>query len=246
MKKFICILFIFIFAFALTAVASAQVVDDAMILTDSEEKLLHERIQGLADISDYEVIIYTEEYGSYATAEMSASVILESSGAEDGVIFYVAMGTRDWQVYTVGDAWYSFNGAAMDEIENYAVPDLSSGEYYLAFDKFLTVCEDVIRLDADGKSYTAPKRPEVLVFYLIIAAVLAFVTGLIWALVLKSKLTSVKFNHGAVNYQDAGSFALSNSKDIFLYKNVTCVAKPKSNGGSGGFGGGGGSRGGKF
>jgi len=245
MKKYICILFIFVFACVLTVGASAQVNDGALILTDSEEQSLQARIESLEKICGCHIIIHTEDYGNYATAEMSARTLLEQSGAEDGVIFYVAMGSRDWHVYTVGDAWDMFNGLAMDEIEIYSVEKLSSGDYYLAFDEFLNVCEDVFEMTNAGEEYTPPKRPEVLVFYLIIAAVVAFVIGLIWALVLKSKLTSVKLNHGAVNYQDAGSFALSGNQDVFLYKNVTCVAKPKSNGSSG-VGGGGGSRGGKF
>ena len=246
MKKYICILFIFIFACTLTVGAAAEVYDGAMILNDREEEMLQARIESLGAIRDCHIIIYTEDYGNYATAEMSARTILEQSGAGNGVIFYVAMGSRDWHVYTTGDAWDMFNSLAMDEIEIYSVENLSTGDYYLAFDEFLNVCEDVFEMANAGESYTPPKRPEVLIFYLIIAAVIAFVTGLIWALVLKSKLTSVRLNHGASNYQDAGSFALSNNQDIFLYKNVTCVAKPKSNGSSGIGGGGGGSRGGKF
>ena len=246
MKKLICTLFIFIFACSLTAGASAGVYDNEMLLTDSEQQLLQNRIDGICDIGECEIIIYTEDYGDYTTAELSARAILEQSGAQNGVIFYVALGSRDWHVYTVGKSWNLFNRRAMDEIENEAVPYLTSGDYYTAFDRFLDVAEDVYTLDSEGKSYSPPKKVSELLVGIGIAGILALITALIWVFTLKSKLTTVKFSHGAGNYQDAGSFKLLSSNDVFLYKNITRVAKPKSNSGGGGFSGGGGSRGGKF
>ncbi len=243
MKK---IIFTLILIFTLSVSVSAKIVDNERLLTTSEQNTLSSRIEAISDAHDCEIIIYTEDFGQYATAEMSARAILEQSGTDNGVIFYVAMGSRDWHVFTVGESWNLFNSRAMDEIENEAVPYLSSGEYYAAFNKFLDIAEDVYTFADEGKSYSPPKKTSELLFGIGVAGVLALVVAIIWVLSLKSKLTTVKMSHGAGNYQDAGSFKLSGSNDVFLYKNITRVAKPKSNGGGSFGGGGGGSRGGKF
>lgn len=243
MKK---IIFSLILIFTLSVSVSAKVVDDGGLLTQSEQNALSSRIDAISNAHDCEIIIYTEEYRHYVTAEMSASAILEQSGADNGVIFYVAMGSRDWHVYTTGKSWNLFTSRAMDEIENEAVPHLSSGEYYAAFDTFLDVAEDVYTFADEGRRYSPPKKAGDLIFVIGIAGAAALIIAIVWVMSLKSKLTSVKMNHGALNYQDDGSFSLSNQQDVFLYRNVTRVAKPKSNGGGSFGGGGGGSRGGKF
>lgn len=70
--------------------------------------------------------------------------------------------------------------------------------------------------------------------YRIIATIVAgVVVGLLGAFgitfALRRQLRPVRFQHGAANYVRSGSFGLTNSKDIFLYKTVTRTAKPKNN-----------------
>ena len=60
-----------------------------------------------------------------------------------------------------------------------------------------------------------------------------FIIALIIVLVMKSKLKSVKANGSAENYIKSGSMNVTESRDIFLYMNVTKTARPKeSSGGS--------------
>jgi uncharacterized protein len=246
MKKLICTLFIFILAINVTVGADAKVYDNENLLTYSQAQMLDSRIEDIERVYDCEIIIHTEYFGNYATPEMCASAVLEDAGVTNGVVFYLAMGSRDWHVYTTGKSWNLFSSRAMDEIENKAVPYLSEGDYYTAFDRFLDVAGDVYSMDAEGKHYQPPKEIKDLIIAIVIAGALALVGALILIFSKKAQLTSVKFNHGAEGYQDDGSFELTNSRDVFLYKNVTRVAKPKSSSGSSFGGGGGGSRGGKF
>ena len=69
---------------------------------------------------------------------------------------------------------------------------------------------------------------------LIICAVIGIVIGLITVLVLKGQLKSVRMQNQANNYMIPGSMRLTHSADIFLYRNVTRVAKPQNNNSGGG------------
>lgn len=257
MKRIVSIITVLLLLLTPTLQASAMVEDGAYLLTYDEVTDLNDTSYGLINEYDCFVLVYTDPtLGDYYSAEQAASDILQTYLANyagpyenGGVIFYVAMDTRDWHVYTTGDAWDMFNGEAMDEIEARAVPQLSKGNYHKAFDRFLDVCEDVLEANANGEAYARPKSTKLLFIALAIALVIAFVIAIIWVSVLKSKLTSVAFEDDANRYRVADSFRIMASDDRFLYKTLNRTARPKSSssGGSrGGFSGGGGSRGGKF
>lgn len=55
------------------------------------------------------------------------------------------------------------------------------------------------------------------------------VIGLIAVLIMKSSLRSVHYQSGAGEYVTPGSFHLTASQDVFLYKTVTRVEKPQNN-----------------
>lgn len=249
MKKLISVLFILILSLSLCTAASADVTDDAHLLNSSELLKLEERSNAISNKYDCLVMVYTaDSLGGYYSAESAARDILHShTDTNDGVIFYIAMESRDWHVYTTGDAWNMFNSAAMDEIEQTAVEYLSEGRYYKAFDAYLDVAGDVLEANTNGKAYVRPAKIKDLLIYLAVAAVIAFIIAIVWVSILKSQLTSVKFQRDASAYKQAGSLNITDSRDIFLYKNVTFIPRPKSSSSSGrSSGGGGGSRGGRF
>ena len=63
---------------------------------------------------------------------------------------------------------------------------------------------------------------------LVISLVIGFVIALIVTSVMKAQLKSVRKQHGAANYEKAGSFNLEKKRDIFLYETTTSREKPKS------------------
>jgi len=46
-------------------------------------------------------------------------------------------------------------------------------------------------------------------------------------LIVRSKLKSVRSQHAACNYERPGSFGLTVQKDMFLYRNITRIPRPK-------------------
>lgn len=239
MKRFVCFIFIIIFCLTFVGVASAEVYDGAELLSFDQLEALSERSLKLSERYGCDVLIYTEYY-----YRSPLSAAMELSDADDCVIFYVSMQSRDWAVETMGNAQSLFNSDAMDEIEERAVSLLSEGEYAKAFSAYLDVANDVLNANAQGKEYKHPKELSTLFTYILVAAALALIIAFTWVGILKGQLTSVRFQHGAGAYKKAGSFNVTKSDDVFLYKNVTRVARPKSNSSSGGRGGG--SRSGKF
>lgn len=66
---------------------------------------------------------------------------------------------------------------------------------------------------------------EVILVCLVIGIVAAFiVTG-----VMKAQLKTVRWQNQAGSYVVAGSFSLTQSSDLYLYRNVSRRAKPKNN-----------------
>jgi len=63
---------------------------------------------------------------------------------------------------------------------------------------------------------------------ILIALGVALVISAIIMFSIRSKLKSVKIQRTACNYERAGSFGLTNQKDLFLYRNITRVPKPQT------------------
>ena len=189
---------------------------------------------------------------------------------KDGIMLLIAIGTgregeRDWATYTsYGYSDALFDDSALSDIEDDVLNYLRPSDWYNAFDTFITRCEKRlsngggIKKDMDDSYYEdifvkyekrkdymlyMPFLPTIDGIWLIIAAVLGIIISFIILAVMKSKMKSVQFNPDARNYVVNGSFRLTHSSDVFLYRNVVRTVRADNNsssGGGGGFGGGGG------
>lgn len=218
--------------------ASASVSDGAELLGAYDAQSLEARLSDISSRYGTEVIVYTTN--DYTSSPANAA---RQQLSTSGIVFFVSMAERDWYIYASDT--YLFNDAAFDMMEDSCVPLLSSGDYSGAFSRFADIVEEVLELDAQGESYRAPRKLSHLLIGLGVALVIALAAAGITVGVLRSQLTSVHMQRGADSYQNEGSLNITQSHERFLYKNVTRVPRPKSNGGHGG-GGGGGGRGGKF
>jgi drug/metabolite transporter (DMT)-like permease len=64
---------------------------------------------------------------------------------------------------------------------------------------------------------------------IIIALVIGLVIGFITVSSMKGKMTSVRFNNSARQYAVNNSFNLNTERDIFLFRTVTFIRRPKNN-----------------
>lgn len=212
-----------------------RVVDNAKLLTDDEKSELLDKVNEISERQQCDVAIVTIESLDGKTAEAYADDFFDYNGygigsQKDGIIFLLSMSERKWAISTHGYGITAFTDAGQKFIMDNVKPLLSDGDYNKAFIEFATECDDYITQAKTGKPYDSNNMPskEVPAYWLIITlaigAVISFIIMHIWK---KTSLTSVQMQYGADNYEVDGSMKITDSKEMFLYKNVTRTLRPK-------------------
>ncbi len=218
--------------FAVSSNAPA-VTDDADLFSDAREKALEQEILYIKQEYDCDVGIYTCRFDETYVSDYEARVHCENfynqmGFSDDGIllmIFFEADDQGGTHMATTGKCMDVFDEDVLYEIEdnfyNFLVLRTPEG-YYDAAASFVSDCT------AEFYDYTHFD----LIWFLIgpgIGAVIAFISvGM-----MKSNLKSVRSKPNASDYTKAGSMKLTASSDVFLYKNVTRVLKPKDTGSGG-------------
>lgn len=73
----------------------------------------------------------------------------------------------------------------------------------------------------DNDSDKAPVATRDIVIAVCISVVVGIIIGFIGSGIMKSKLTSVRYQSGAADYMVPDSFKLNDSRDVYLYSTVT-------------------------
>lgn len=210
----------------------ASLVDNADLLTDSEEDALLETLEDLEQTYQVQVAVVTVTDLEGYSPDGFINYVYDSRGygcgaSRDGVLLVVDMGTRTYRILSNGLA---ADAITMDDIDTigYAIEsDLSDGDYADAFATFAEECEYYINGHINGFPYEFGTN-------LVIALVVGFVVALIVTGIMRAQLKSVHQKATAEDYMKRGSLKLTGSSDIFLYRNLSRTAKPKNNSGSGG------------
>lgn len=232
MKRIFGILLVLLLFVTMPVLAEEQkdyVIDEADLISDSQEEKLQERLEGICQKHDVDLVIVTvDSLDGYSPKEFADGVYDGLGYADDGALLLVCMDSRDWYVSTIGKGERIMDSAVKDRV----VGSLSSGNYYTAFSDFADLCEESL----------AGNPVIVIVICIGLGLLVAFiVTG-----VMKSKLKSVRAKPTATDYVVPGSLDVKIARDLFLYRTVSRKAKPKNNSGSGSSGRSHGGGGGKF
>ncbi len=232
-----------LFCISASADAFSRVVDDASVLTDSEKSRLQARLDELSDRYEIDVaVVVVDSLGFKSSRSVAEEAFVKYGygygGSDDGILLLLSIEYGDYYICTSGEGMDILDEYDIESMGSMFSDDFHSGEYYSLFSTFADECEYYI----DGYVNGFPFRFGT---NIIIAIVVGFVVAFIATGIMKSKLKSVRFNNRAEDYVKSGSMALTVSRDIYLYRNVTRVPKPKSNSSSSGssgrsFGGGGG------
>lgn len=238
MKRKIMMLFmILVLCLTLAAPAfatdSSKLIDDADVLSRSEEKELLEKLEDLSEQYDADFVIITmstldgydiDYYAEYVYEELEYGQGRDNSG----LMLFVAIEEREYWIYPGGDCKETFSQSACDRIGRKIEVHLKDDEYADAFDTFIKACD---------AQYHFPAMRN-----LIICLVIGLVLALVVTGVMRSKLKTVRKQDTANSYTKPGSMRIALSNDLFLYRNVTRVRKAQntssgsgsSNRGSGG------------
>jgi len=225
--KFLCTILAAILFLSLTVTAYASndlLVDYADLLTLEEETELSKTLDRVSDEMEMDVVVLTVDSLDGETPEEFAENYYDSNGyADTGVLLLVSMEERDWYICTTGDI-------VVDEesLSERFVPALSEGNYLEAFQSFARNL-DAYTMSTDVGGW-------------LIAVVVGVIVAFIVVFTMKAQLKSVRSQPAANSYIVNGSFNLTHSRDIYLFRNVTRTPKPQNNGSSSGrkHGGGGG------
>ena len=240
-RKILSLLLVFYFLFSFPMLAAAldplaRFVDGADLVTDFEESdALERRMTKLLYTYDMDVVIVTTNSldGKSATAyadDYYDTMGYGIDGKHSGLLFLIAMDERSLAISTCGNAIRAVTDQEIDRIYSYISDDLSSGNYYEAFDGFLDSVE------AEYLAYTENSTTEdnsfdaedILIRFVIALVIGAIIAG-IALLIIRSCMNTAKQQAGAASYMIDTSYDLYRCQDIFLYSKTTKTPKAQNN-----------------
>lgn len=248
MKKILSIvLFCVFFLSAACSVAAVTsdptlLVDDAGLLSTSEEKDLLDLLSEISEKNKLNVAVVTVNTLGRKSARTFADDYFDENGygygdSEDGVLLLIAMREREWYITTAGRAIRIFTDAGLDYIGDRVADSLSDGEYAEGFETFADLCDDYIAQAKSGAPYdygNLPKGSFPLGKYLLISAVIGIAVGFVSVCVMASKLKTVRATAGASSYTKAGSFRVTEQRDLYLYRTVSSTPRADTSHSGGG------------
>ena len=239
MKKIFTFLLIAVLCLSIPMAASAAendtfLIDEANLLTPSEESRLESRLEEISKAYNAQITVITaNEIGTWNIDRYIEDIYDEGGygyGANhDGVMLLVCMDLREYRVLCNG---FANDAIDIDTISDAFVDDLSDGDYADAFHAFADECAYYLNGYLNGFPFDVEGS-------LTVALIIGVIVGLIVVFVLKGQLNSVKAQNQARAYVRPGSMHLTQKGDFFLYRTLTRTPKPKSNSSGGSRGGGG-------
>ena len=214
--------------------------DNAGLLSDANQVRILNRLNEVSERQQFAIVIITvpslpEGYTPEAYADDLYDYMGYGYGSgHDGTLLLVTMKERKWHVSTTGFGIRAITDKGLDYMSDRFVPAMSDGDYYESFDTFITLCDEFVTEAREGKPYDVGHMPKGSFDFfraILIALGIGLAVGLIVALVMKGKLRSVRANGSAASYLKPGSMNVTESRDRFLYMNVTKTEKPKSSSG---------------
>lgn len=236
MKKILVLLMLLLLLVTPALADGNRVIDDADVLSASDEAALEQAIAQIGDEYQFDVVLLTKTSINGKTPRYYAGDYYDYGGygygeKHDGIILLLvtgaSAGNRDYTIVCTGRGEKIFNDNALYEIEDAMLPYLRVSNFSAGMAKFVTGVE--ARLEA----MTPIKRT-------LRAAVVMFGVGMaigtIVAMIFKGQMKTVRRKLGAQSYIRDGSFQLNRVQDIYLYTTTTRRRIETSSGGGRGGG----------
>ncbi len=205
------------------------VVDEADVLTDSEERLLEDKMGEISGQYNCDVIVLTVDsiYGASAKREAANYFNAHNYGVgedRDGIILLLAIDDHKYGFATHGQGIINlFHDSVLERMGDDLVSYLQDEEYYDAIDNYADQCRTILSEEDIPEESGG-------IFQIIINAIVSMVGGVMAAFgigtVKKSNLQSVHTQVAAENYIKRSSFRLSDRQDRFLHSDVTRTRHP--------------------
>ncbi|MBR3767195.1 MAG: TPM domain-containing protein [Clostridia bacterium] len=244
------------------SVRESLIYDFAQLISDEDEEILLSKLEEISKTYECEVAILTVNSTNGQDITIFADDYYDYNGFgygenDDGIMLVVDMGNREFATTTHGTAIEIFSDYNLSLLENEFIPYLSDSDYTGAFIAFQEKCNDIFfdynynsvnddyNYNVDDDYYYEddyyyndykPNEPSNQFFsikWILVAIVIGIIIGFIYTGYLKSQLKTVRSKAAASDYVVAGSFNITQQRDVFMYRNIKKTPKPKANNTSG-------------
>ena len=207
---------------------AARVVDEAEILTDSEEKELDAKIATIEQSHKVRILIGTMKSTDGTPLGKIANNVVDQIPADNGtIVLLLSMKERDWYISTDNKMRARItDGKGVDYLAGEFLPDLKENKYDAAFTTFAATTDEMLTYyEKEGEPYDPANAFDPMT--LGIAVLCALILGAVIYYQLLATASNVTFAAEADAYLNHDSFQLTRSEDDFLYTTVTRRDKPK-------------------
>lgn len=205
-----------------TKASAERLYDDGDLLSDAEEALIRARLDGVSERLGFDILIVTAD--DCATAD-DYTMISRADYYYDNSLVYLADDAAILVMDISGECYIRTYGRLGDKIEEeldrFRTPVKGSavnGKYKSACESFVSLCDEII---TDASSFDLGKN-------LVISIIVGVVAALITVLGMIAKLKTVGKKTNASDYVRQGSMVINERRDIFLYRTVRRIPKPKN------------------
>ena len=218
-----------------------RLLDMASLLSDEEVDSLTAKLDELSLRQKMDVVIATTDTldgkGVVEYADDLYDYCSFGYGANrDGLILVISMEDNDWYISTCGYGITVFTDAGIEYIGKQIVPYLSDEDFVGAFTTYITLCDEFITQARTDKPYDIGNLPREPLSpgWILACLIISFMLSCITVGKMKAKLTTVRAQAAANSYMKDGSMNITDSREMFLYKNVTRTKRSSesSSGGS--------------
>ena len=218
------------------AASAPRLVDEADLLSSSEESELLARLDEISARQNADIVIVTVNSLDGKTPMEYADDYYDTHGYNsNGILLLVSMDDRDYWMSTAGFGITAFTDAGMSYMQRKFVPSMTRGDYAEAFNTFASLCDEFLEEAHNGRPYDHGHMPKEKVgfFWLPLSGGIgAAISGIINGSK-KSRLKSVHSKPDADAYIDVPNIRMNRSEDIFLYAHHEVVrTHSDDNGGS--------------
>ncbi len=236
MKKQISVLILTLFVLVLGILPAsadnahpARVVDECGVLDATLLQSLNDKMDEISNRHQVDVALLITANPGEKSYEAFADDYFDYNGYGigenfDGImlVYFVEGGDNGngyVHITTCGMGIDAITDANEDAIFDRIASDIVSGNYEYAFTEYADMCDEYI---TDLTTFDAG-------FNLVIALAVGFIVAFIATGSMKSKLKSVAAKKEANSYLKPGSLMITDSRDMFLYRQVTYTKKEQNN-----------------
>lgn len=208
------------------SVHDIRLVDEAGLLSDSEYNRVLSRLDEISEKLQFELVIVTKDsIGGASAMEFSDDYFDYNNygyGEErDGALLLINMEEREWYISTSGLGIKALTDSRIQKTGEHIASYLGDSDNEQAFQAFIDDCDKYVTR-AKGGRLPFPWGRNI-----VIALAAGLAVGVMVIAVLKGQLKSVTGKGAATDYVVNNSMKVDESRDIFLYANISKRPRPK-------------------